>query len=263
MASAPASASPSLTSLPPEIVRQIFESAPDFTAVNALARTARILHANYVAGYPAIYHAVASCIQPEYPFAEQLLGFQEASAIASQSLFAAKNKAKNDPSRDERFLSNACCAAAACADFASETQVHLFASVRGEGDPELRPSERARFKKSFYQLWTLCILANDSSLHPSAVEYLDTRNPIELAGLDEMTKWVIGYSKQKPKGSWLDTNVGIRDAGLDIVHQYCSWERKEKSGHKRIHVYKDEAPLGLWVFFDHTQKYLEQIEAHW
>ena len=90
------------------------------------------------------------------------------------------------------------------------------------------------------------------------------QNPIELVGLDEVTTWARGFNYSKLGDLALDGRTSTWwDAGCDIVKQYCNWERKEKSGHKRIYVYSDEAPLGFWVFFDHTQKYLQQIEAHW
>ncbi|KAK4691702.1 hypothetical protein P7C71_g5356, partial [Lecanoromycetidae sp. Uapishka_2] len=250
---------PSVINLPPEIVRQVFESAQDFSVVNALARTARPLNATYVAGSPAIFHAIASRIQPEFPFAKQLVDTQEA-AYASLSL---AEDQQNAPSRNERLLSNARCAAAASTNFATECKIHLFTDARGEENPAFRPSERARFKKSFYQLWTLCTLANTPSLLPSAQGFLDMRNPIELAGLDEMTTWAKGFTENKFGDSGLDLRDSTWNAGFDMVTQYCNWGRKEKSGHKRIPVYGDEAPMGFWVFFDHTQKYLQQIEAHW
>ena len=258
MPSSQARSSPSITNLPPEIILQIFESAPDFSVVNALARTARPLNSTYVAGSPAIFHAVASRILPEFPFVEQLVDAQEAAYYASHSR---SEDQPNAPSRNERLLSNARCAAAASTNFAAECKIHLFTRARGEENQAFRPSERARFKKSFYQLWTLCTIANTPSLRPSALGYLDMRNPIELAGLDEVTTWARGYNQNKFVD--FDFSDSTWDAGFDMVKEYCSWERKEKSGHKRIHVYSDEAPFGFWVFFDHTQKYLQQIEAHW
>ncbi|KAK5634963.1 hypothetical protein RRF57_010675 [Xylaria bambusicola] len=92
MPSAQAKSPPSLTSLPPEIIRQIFESAPDFSVVNALTRTVRHLYASYIAGYPAIFHAVAPRTQPEFPFAEQLLETQEAANDVPHSLSKDKDK---------------------------------------------------------------------------------------------------------------------------------------------------------------------------
>ena len=260
MPSSQTKSSPSLTNLPPEIIRQIFESAPDFSVVNALARTARALHSTYLAGSPAIFHAVASCIQPEFSFAEQLVDAQEACYQPSPSL---SEDQQNAPSRNERLLSNAHYAAVASNNFAAESQIHLFTRTRGEENPSFRPSERARFRKSFYQLWTLCTLANDPSLRPSALGYLDMRNPIELAGLDEVATWATHFTESKLGDVGPDGRSSTWDAGLEMVKQYCDWERKEKSGHKRIPVYSDEAPMGFWVFFDHTQKYLQQIEAHW
>ena len=91
------------------------------------------------------------------------------------------------------------------------------------------------------------------------------RDPIELAGIDEVTTWAAdGFSSENSLGnSGLDLSDGTWDLGFEMVKQYCGWNRSEKSGHRRIHVYGDEAPLGFWVFFDHTQHYLQQIEAHW
>ena len=261
MPSSQASSPPFLRKLPPEIILQIFEFAPDFSVVNALARTARALHSTYVAGSPAIFHAVASRIRPDLPFAEQLVDAQEVAYDASPPL---SGDQQNAPSRNQRLLSNARCAAAASNTFAADCKIHLFTRSRGEENAAFRPSERARFRKSFYQLWTLCTFASTPSLRPSALGYLDMRKPIELAGLDEVATWARYYNGNKLGDLALDGKTSTWwDAGSDMVKDYCDWDRKEKSEHRRLHGLNDEAPSGFWVFFDHAQKHLKQIEAYW
>ena len=134
--------------------------------------------------------------------------------------------------------------------------------ARGD-NPALRPSERARFKKSFYHLWTLTTLAGTSSSRPQALKFLDACDPVELAGLDEIANWAEGFNENEFGDSGLDFKDGTWNAAFQMVDQYCAWDKKEKSGHRRISVGGDEAPIGFWVFFDHTQHYLEQIRAHW
>ena len=203
---------PSITNLPPEITRPIFESAPDFSVVDALARTARSLMSTYVAGLPAISHGVATRIQPEFIFAGRLVDAQE--AVYNAPLFPSKNHQKA-PSRNERLLSNARCAVAASNSFAAECKIHLFTTARGEENSAFRPSERARFKKSFYQLWTLCTFMSSPYLCRSALYYLNMRNPSELAGLDEMTTWVRGHS---------ENNLG--DSGAEFQRWYVGCRRQ-------------------------------------
>lgn len=261
MPSSQARSPPSLTKLPPEIILQIFEYAPDFSVVNSLARTARALQSTYVVGSSAIFHAVASRIRPDLPFAEQLVDAQEAAYDASPPL---SGDQQNAPSRNQRLLSNARCAAAASNTFAADCKIHLFTRSRGEENAAFRPSERARFRKSVYQLWTLCTIANTPSLRPSALEYLDMRNPIEIAGLHEVTTWARCYNGNKLGDLALDVRTSTWwDAGSDMVNEYCDWDPEEKSEHRRIHGLNDEAPSKPWVFFDHAQKHRKQIETYW
>ena len=145
MPSSQARPPPSLTKLPPQIILQIFEYAPDFSVVNALARTARALHSSYVAGSPAIFHAVASRIRLDLPFAEQLVDVQEAAHDAIPPLFGDQ---QNAPSRNRRLLSNARCAAAASTNFAatarSTSSLALVAKRTRPFDPQsAQDSERA------------------------------------------------------------------------------------------------------------------------
>ena len=247
----------SIIDLPPEILCQIFQSTADFSVVNALARTSRALHSIWLANSPDIFFAVAVRALPNFSDAERLIAAQEEAHIAARPNFPAPSL-----SRHERFLFNARCASAACKHWDEICQVHNLDRARGD-NPALRPSERARFKRSFYHLWTLSILSNTPSLRPQAFKFLDACDPVELAGLDEIAAWADGYNENEFGDSGLNFKDAKWNAAFQMVGQYCAWDKKEKSGHRRINVSGDEAPLGFWVFFDHTQHYLGQIRAHW
>ncbi|KAL8911236.1 MAG: hypothetical protein Q9172_007707 [Xanthocarpia lactea] len=242
----------SIIDLPLEILCQIFQSTADFSAVNALARTSRALHSIWLANSPAIFFAVAVRALPNFSDAERLIAAQEEAHTA-----AGPNLAAPSLSRHERFLFNARCASAACKHWDEVCQVHNLANARGD-NPALRPSERARFKRSFYHLWTLSTLSNTPSLRTQASEFLAACDPVELAGLDEIAIWAYGYNENEFGDSGLDFKDGTWNAALQMVDQYCAWD-KENSGHRRVPVSGHEAPLSFWVFLDHTQHYLEWI----
>ncbi len=247
----------SITDLPPEILCQIFQSTADFSAVNALARTSRAFHSIWLANSPAIFHLVALRALPNFSDAERLIAAQEEAHTAAHP-----HSPEPSLSRHERFLFDARCASAACKHWDEVCQVHHRAHLRGD-KPALRPSERARFKRSFYHLWTLCTLCNTPSLRPQALNFLVACDPVELAGLDEIATWADGYNENEFGDSGLDFMDGTWNAGFQMIDQYCAGDKKENCGHRGIPVAGDQAPLRFWVFFDHTQHYLGQISAHW
>lgn len=243
--------------LPPEILCQIFHSTADFSTVHALARTSRTLHSIWLANSPAIFFAVAVQAIPNFSDAERLIAVQEEAHTAAHPNIPAPSF-----SRHERFLSNARCASAACKHWDEICQVHNLERARGD-NPALRPSERARFKRSFYHLWTLSTLCNTPSLQPQALKFLVACDPVELAGLDEIATWAHGYNENEFGDSTLNFKDGSWNAAFQMIAQYCASGNIENSGHRRIYVGGDEAPLGFWVFFDHTQDFLEFIRTVW
>ena len=247
----------SIIDLPTEILCQIFQSTADFSVVNALARTSRALHSIWLANSPAIFFGVAVQTLPNFSDAERLIAAQEEAHTAAGPNFPALSL-----SRHERLLFNARCASAACKHWDEICKVHNLDRVRDD-DPALKPAERARFKRSFYHLWTLATLSNTPSLQPQALEFLDACDPVELAGIDEIAIWAGGWNENEFGDSDLDFEDGTWNAAFRMVDQYCAWDKKEKSGHRRINVGGFQAPLGFWVFFDHTHHYLGQIRAHW
>ncbi len=244
----------SIIDLPPEILCQIFQSTADFSAVNTLARTSRAFHSIWLANSPAIFYLVALRALPNFSDAERLIAAQEEAHTAAHP-----HSPEPSLSRHERFLFDARCASAACKHWDEVCQVHHRAHLRGD-NPGLRPSERARFKGSFYHLWTLCTLCNT---RPQALNFLVACDPVELAGLDEVATWADGYNENEFGDSGLDFMDGTWNAGFQMIDQYCAGDKKENCGHREIPVAGDQAPLRFWVFFDHTQHYLGQISAHW
>ncbi len=247
----------SIIDLPPEILCQIFQSTADFSAVNALARTSRAFHSIWLVNSPAIFHGVALQALLNFSDAERLIAAQEEAHTAAHS-----HSPESFLSRHERFLFDARCASAACKHWGEVCQLHHYERARGDNSA-LRPSERARFKRSFCYLWTLCTLCNTSSLRPQALNFLVACDPVELAGLDEIATWAVGFNENEFGDSGLNFKDGTWNAGFQMINQYCAGDKKKNSGHRRIHVYGSDAPLGFWVFFDHTQYYLEGISAHW
>ena len=248
---------PAITKLPAEILCQIFQSSADFSVVIALARTSRALYSIYLINAPSIFRAVAIRALPSLADAERLVDVQEEADTLSHP-----DRPPPLPSRQSRLFNNAHRTSAACKHWDEICQIHQFERARGD-DSALRASERARFKRSFYHLWTLCTLANEPALQPRAIDFLDARDPVELAGLDEIATWANGFNENDFGDSGLDFLDGTWNKGFQMVGNYCDRGGSKKSGHRRIHVYGDEAPLGFWVFFDHTQHYLGQISAHW
>ena len=243
--------------LPPEIICQIYQSAADFAVVNALARTSQALHSVWLANSPSIFHAVAVQALPNFLDAERLLHAQEETYTSDHP----KSLRKKFP-RHERFLSNARCAFAACKHWEEVCLIHEFERARGD-NPAMRPSERIRFKTSFYHLWRLCTYCNSPSMQHRAQSFLDDCKPIELARLDENATWAKSFNDNEFGNSGLDFKDGTWTAGIELVGKCCSWDDATKSAHRRIPVQGDEAPLGFWVFFDHTQHYLQQLRAYW
>lgn len=219
-----------IVDLPPEILYQIFKSAPDFSVVNALARTSRALHSIWLANSPAIFFAVAARALPNFSDAERLVAVQEEADVATRP-----NSAASSLSHHERFVFDARCASAACKHWDEICHVENLPHARGD-NPALRPSERARFKRSFYHFKTLAVLANTPSLRPRALEFLDACDPVELARLDEMRVWAHAYNENEFGDSGLDFKDGTWDEAFRMLEHYFEWDNKEKVGHQRIYV---------------------------
>jgi hypothetical protein len=73
------------STLPSELICQIFESADDFSVVAALAQTASIFYHTWRENPTSIFQAVAPRIFSNLTDAERLLDMQEAAEAGSQS----------------------------------------------------------------------------------------------------------------------------------------------------------------------------------
>ena len=78
-----------------------------------------------------------------------------------------------------------------------------------------------------------------------------------------MATWAYAYNENEFGDSGLDFKDDIWPPAFQMVHEFCTWDSRERSGHKKIPIGSDAAPMGFWVFYDHTQHYLEQIRQHW
>ena len=79
-----------------------------------------------------------------------------------------------------------------------------------------------------------------------------------------MAFWATECKENTFGDSGLNFQDGTWDAGCKLVEEYCgNWERRVKNGFDGILLYEDETADGYFVFFDHTQKYLQHMEGHW
>ena len=246
--------SATLSSLPPEILCQVFQSADDFSVVAALGQTARKFYNTWREHPTSICKAVAPRIFSNLADAELLVDMEEEAEASKQdscddrAIFRAK-----------RLLFNARCASAAYDSWVSVCSIHTCDYDRGE-DPEMRPSERARFEHAFYCVWTVGVMARATHLQEQASAFLDRCSPRELCRLDEMEMWVTNFNENEFGSLGLDLHDATWKAGCDLVSK--RWRAYENGTGYHV-LYPDFTPFGFFAFFDHTQDYLGYVPDHW
>jgi hypothetical protein len=84
---------------------------------------------------------------------------------------------------------------------------------------------------------------------------MDERSPREMCKLNELIEWVF-FSKNESRSVGLDYKDVYWDTGLEVVS--LRWHSHKT---RRLdHVSRPEPTPEDWVaFFDHTQKWIEQI----
>ena len=161
----------SFSTLPPELICQVFESADDFTVVSALAQIARIFFLVWRENPTSISQAVAPRIFSNLHDAERLLDMQKEAEAVNLSEDNHKQKSIN---RAKRLLFNARCASAVSNTWVGWIQPQpLFDG----GETPVSPSEIARFQHAFYCLWTIAIIENTPHLHDQASAFFDECSP--------------------------------------------------------------------------------------
>jgi hypothetical protein len=244
------------STLPPELICRVFESADDFSVVAALAQTARVFYHTWRENPTSICQAVAPRTFTNLTDAERLLDMQEEAEVVSQPQDGREQKSII---RAKRLLSNARCASAAGDNWVNLCQIHECFD-RGEHlgeDPHMRPSELARFEHAFYCVWTIGVMGKAPHLQDQASAFLDECSPRELCALDELATWAQYYNHNDFGSSGLDFHDEVWKAGCDLVSKrwvaYVDGGRRGMAG-------PDYTPLFFFAFFDNTQRYLDLIQ---
>jgi hypothetical protein len=236
----------SLSDLPTELICKIFESAADFSVVAALAKTARIFYYTWQEHAGSIYEAVAPRAISNLAVAERLADEQEAAEARKQP----HNGSNKSITRVKRLLSNMRCASAASAEWVDFCEIHKWR----EDQMPMTSSEISRFQHAFYCVWTIGFLGH-SGRPDRAWEYMDERSPREMCKLNELKEWVF-FSKNEFRSVGLDFKDNYWDTGLEVVS--LRWHSHKTRG--LDHVSRPQPTPEDWVaFFDHTQKWIEQI----
>jgi hypothetical protein len=251
---------PLFSNIPPELICRVFESLDDFSEVAALAQTGRIFYHTWREHAAPICRAVGPRVFRNFIEAERLLDMQEKAEGISQPQDGGEQESTV---RVKRLMSNARCAAAACADWVEFCQIQdtLGAFDRGpEGSPEtyMRPSECARFDYTFYSLWTVGVMQSALHLQRHASTFLENCTVQELCRLDEMATWAYNYNENEFGTTGLDLRDEVWMAGYEVVSKY--WKAYLKEGATTPGPDAHYTPIGFFAFFDHTQRYLDMYK---
>jgi hypothetical protein len=252
------------SAVPLELICRIFELLDNFSDVSALARTGRIFYQTWRKHAMLICRAVGSRSFPNYIEAERLLDCQEKAEEFSQPQDVSQPQGGGEQRstiHTKRLLSNARCAAAACADWVNFCQIQDTPGAfdRGpEGSPEtyMQPSECARFDRTFYSLWTIGVMQNAPHMQQEAFAFLDNCTAQELCRLEEMATWASSYTENDFGTTGLNLRDEVWEAGYDVVSKYWQAYLRENGG---MTAAPDAhyTPIGFFAFFNHTQRYLD------
>jgi hypothetical protein len=172
---------PLFSTLPPELICQVFEFAADFLVVAALAQTSRPLYHTWRRFPSSICRAVDHHALFSLADAELLLDVHEEAAEATDQL-----QDRLEPKsivRAKRLFFNTRCASAVTKEWIGLLEIEYY--FDRENDP-IRPSEIVRFQHAFYCVWTIAVMETSPHLQHKASTYLDKCSPRELCRLDEL-----------------------------------------------------------------------------
>jgi hypothetical protein len=242
---------PLFSTLPPELICQVFEFAADFSVVAALAQTARPFYHTWRKFPTSICRAVAPRALFSLADAELLLDVQEEAAEATD-----QPKDKLEPKsivRAKRLLSNARCASAVTNDWIVLLEIeHYFGR---ENDP-IRPSEIVRFQHAFYCVWAIAVMETSPHLQHKASAYLDKCSPRELYRLDELATYAQYYNHNEFGSVGLDFLGELWKTGCSLVSRRWIKVHKERG----CHMFPGDSPMNFFAFLDETQRNLELID---
>jgi hypothetical protein len=263
------------TTLPPELICHVFESAADFSVVACLAKTARIFYHIWRNNPSSICQAVGPRVIANFTDAERLLDMQEKAKTVRHSDLPDWHKQRSI-NRAKRLLSNARWASAASSEWAvwfeGISESYNRATQRGEelgvprsevaeGDLHLRPREIARFEQAFYRVWTIGVTGKTVCLRSQGSRFLDKLCPRELFCLDEFTTWAESYNENDYGSVGLDFHDAVWKIGCCLVSD--RWRTIQKTWPICVYPNKYDAPMDFFAFLDHTQIYLDMYEERY
>ena len=216
--------------------------------VAALAQTAPIFYYTWRENAMFIYKAVAPRTFSNLTDAERLVDMQE-EAEPTYELHA--DCEMKWIIRVRRLLFNARCVSAAANSWVDVCQIHKY---RGRGeDPQMRPSELARFEHAFYCVWTVGVMRRAPHLQNQASVFLDECSPRELFRLDEAALWAKCYNHNDFGSLGLDLQDEVWRTGCDLVSKRWSACWSGRGGMPA----PEHTPLGFFAFFDNTQRFVD------
>ncbi|KAI4248694.1 MAG: hypothetical protein L6R42_009181 [Xanthoria sp. 1 TBL-2021] len=230
--------------LPPELLCGIFESASDFSTIIALSLTSRLFHTIWLTHSHRIAATVTPRVIPNLTSAESLATAQEETEPQLPLFMQQQDKHVQVVSRLRRLLHNARLVSLVCDSWVAVCAIHLYPH-RDPKNPHTSPSERLRFQRAFYRLWTLGVMPP-----PNRSRSLDMCTPRELTQLGEMAEWVQYYTDNDLVALGLDFRDQMwRDVCEEV--QAVRWMTGT--------TVPDFTPFAFFAFFDHTREYLELV----
>lgn len=243
------------STLPPELICEVFKCVDDFSVVAALAQTARIFYYTWRQNPTSICRAVAPRVISNLADAERLLDMQEEADPTAEPVSQDQDgRLQKSIVRARRLQSNAHRLSAASDDWVSFCQDYPWPD---RGHDDMKPSELARFEHAFYCVWTIGVMGNTPHLQDQASVFLSTCAPRELFRLYEMSSWADFSGGNNSDISGFKVHEGVAwKSGCDLVVDH--WEDRVDRG---LRVPPEcelpHTPMEFYAFFDHTQKFLE------
>ena len=239
----------SFANLPPELLCRILESSPDFSTIIALALTSRLLHSIWLTRSHRIAAIVTPRVVPNLKPAESLATAQEGTEPQPPPSLQQQDQHVQVVSRLRRLIHNARLTSLVCDSWVDVCAVHLY-PLRDPTDPHMSPSERFRFQRAFYRLWTLGIMPR-----PQRSPSLDACTPRELCQLGETAVWVKYYNNN----DWVSSGLDFRDQMWreiceEVERRWVQWMRTGPGV-----TAPDFTPFSFFAFFDNTKEYLELV----
>jgi len=136
-------------------------------------------------------------------------------------------------------------------------EIMISGDVEMEQDRHMRPHEIAGFEHAFYFVWTIGIMETTPHLKDQVSAFLDKCTPRELCRLYAFTDWAL-YNNENWYQSWgVEFKDDVWKTGCSLVRNRW-WAYRHKRGYAVCSP--DNTRMGMYAFFDETQRYLDIME---